>query len=455
MTILHFSFCILHFALATFLTATLSAAPPLVVPATGEPFHAELAALDADWQITFRDGSRYGVLPAADLVCWGQCPEQGRAGALVLADGGLLTADIVAADRQRLVANSDLFGTLEFPLPSLAGAVFHSSSDPTDRDRLLDRIVRFSPLPLGEGPGVRAANQKSPPLSPRDEPGVRATDSSDRLLLENGDELTGRLVRIADRVINFETDVGPIDLKTDRVTAIIFGHASKPNPTNVETPLRAWVGLSDGSRLLATRVLVEGDSLKLTAADQPLAASRQHLVFLQPLGGRCTYLSDLQPTEYHQTPYLDLPWPYQADRNVTGGLLRSHGRLYLKGLGVHSTARLVYSISPLPLGEGPGVRAAGQETSPPPLRDEPGVRAKQFGAQLAIDDSTDGGGSVRFHVLVDGQERYASPILRGGDPPVPISVDISAGRLLELIVDYADRADVLDHANWLDARLTR
>ena len=78
------------------------------------------------------------------------------------------------------------------------------------------------------------------------------------------------------------------------------------------------------------------------------------------------YLSDLKPAEYHQTPYLDLPWPYQTDRNVTGGLLRCGGRLYLKGLGVHSAARLVYKISPLPLGEGQGVRAIGQKASPLP-----------------------------------------------------------------------------------------
>ena len=62
---------------------------------------------------------------------------------------------------------------------------------------------------------------------------------------------------------------------------------------------------------------------------------------------------------------------------------------------------------------------------------------------------------MQFRVLVDGQERFASPILRGGDPPVPVSVDVRGGKKLELVVDYADRADVLDHADWLDARLIK
>jgi endo-alpha-N-acetylgalactosaminidase len=58
-------------------------------------------------------------------------------------------------------------------------------------------------------------------------------------------------------------------------------------------------------------------------------------------------------------------------------------------------------------------------------------------------------------VLVDGQEKFASPILRGGNPPLPVSVDVTDAKKIELIVDYADRADVLGHADWLNARLTK
>jgi hypothetical protein len=61
---------------------------------------------------------------------------------------------------------------------------------------------------------------------------------------------------------------------------------------------------------------------------------------------------------------------------------------------------------------------------------------------------------VIFRVLVDGQERFASPTVRGGDAPLPVSVDIRGAKKLELVVDYADRGDVLDHADWLDARIT-
>ena len=123
------------------------------MPLSGEPFRAELIAADADWQLTFRSAQEQRTMPAADLVCWGQCPEQGRGGALVLADGSLLMAEVVAADKEQITADSDLFGTVKLPRQSLSGVLFHSLSNRSDADKLLDRLVRpaaeaISPLPL-------------------------------------------------------------------------------------------------------------------------------------------------------------------------------------------------------------------------------------------------------------------------------------------------------------------
>ncbi len=393
-------------------------APP-AVPAAGEPFQADLTGIAANWQITFGIGAKQLAMPAADLVCWGRCLEQGRGGALVLADGSLLMAEVVAADKERLTVNSDVLGTLKLPLEILSGIVFHLPSQPPDRDKLVDRLAR-------------------------------AAGDADRLLLDNGDELAGLLTGIVDDVAKLETDVGPVEIKIDRAAALIFNPTLKHKMAK-SNQLRAWVGLSDGSRLFCTRLLLDRQSLQITAFGQRFTASPSALVFLQPLGGRAVYLSDLKPVEHHQTPYLDLSWPYRTDRNVTGGLLRCGGRLYLKGLGVHSADRLVYAFSPLPQAE----EGQAVKMSPLPLGEGQGVTAKRFEAELGIDDSADGQGSVQFRVLVDGKEKFASPIVRGGDPPLPISVDIADAQKLELVVDYADRGDVLDHADWLNARLVQ
>ena len=98
-----------------------------------------------------------------------------------------------------------------------------------------------------------------------------------------------------------------------------------------------------------------------------------------PQTARAVYLSDVRPSEYRFLPYLELQWPYKADRNVTGGQLRCGGQLYLKGIGVHSAARLTYRL------------------------DRPWSR---FQAEVGIDDSTGGKGSVGFRVFVDGKLKF-------------------------------------------------
>jgi hypothetical protein len=144
-----------------------------------------------------------------------------------------------------------------------------------------------------------------------------------------------------------------------------------------------------------------------------------------------TYLSDLKPSGYQYIPFLDLTWPYRTDRNVLGSQLRAGGRLALKGLGMHSAARLTYDL------------------------DKP---YRAFAAAAAIDDQTAGRGSALFRVYADDgsgqwQLKYESPIVRGGAAPVPISVDLAGVKRLSLLVDFADHGDEQAHADWLNARL--
>ena len=74
---------------------------------------------------------------------------------------------------------------------------------------------------------------------------------------------------------------------------------------------------------------------------------------------------------------------------------------------------------------------------------------------MGIDDSTGGCGSVVFRVLVDGRQRWASGPVRGGARPVPVSIDLAGGKRLDLVVDYGERGDELDHADWLNARVVK
>jgi len=367
-----------------------------VVPIDGEPFLGALTGARAQWQLTFRSGGIERRMAAGDLVRWGWFAQPGQGPILVLADGGLLAADVLEADQQRLSADSQLFGRVHVPLELLAGIVFRLPAEQGARDALLD----------GE---------------------AAASGESDRIVLVNGDSITGRFLGIDHDSVRMESAVGALDVPMYRASALVLHPLShrRPAPQGVH----AILGFGDGSRLLVERLVLDEKSLNVTLAGGPAwSTSPGNLVAIQPLGGRAVYLSDLKPVDYRHVPFLTLSWPYRADHSVTGARLRAGGHLYLKGLGVHSAARLTYAL---------------------------GGEYRRFQAELAIDDQTCGHGSVRFRVFVDGRQQYLSPIVRGRSAPIPVSVDVSGAKRLDLLVDFADWADQLDHADWLEARLVK
>jgi hypothetical protein len=386
------------------------AAPPLAVPIDGKPFPAELTAIGNDGMLLFTVADKLQKTAIPDLVAWGAPVEPRRGPVVVLADGGLLAADVLAADKDRLDADSETFGRLKLPLEFLAGVIFRLPGAVGERDQLLDRLAS-------------------------------AAGDSDRLLLDNGDELSGTLDGIDEASAKLQTETGPANVNLGRISAVIFNPQLK-GKRDEKSP-RMWLGFRDGSRLLAKARTVATpppivdkngtavaearveDRLQCLVLGQTWTTARTNLVFLQPLAGRALYLSQLKPTDYRHVPYLGVAWPYKIDHNVQGGLLRAGGRLYLAGIGMHSAARLSYELPP---------------------------DVKRFQAEAAIDDAAVEG-SVRFRVFVDGKEKFASPPVRGGMPALPIDVDIDGGKRLDLVVDFADRADVQDYADWLDSRL--
>jgi hypothetical protein len=158
--------------------------------------------------------------------------------------------------------------------------------------------------------------------------------------------------------------------------------------------------------------------------DVPVAS----LSRLEVKNGKLVYLSDLKPSENRQTPYLEGAFPLMADRSVSGHALRLGGKSYARGLGVHSRSEVTYALN------------GGFQT---------------FQAVTGVDDGVGSGGSVLFRVFGDEKLLYEGPVLRGGDLPLEVKVDVKKVVLLRLEVDYADGGDAADHADWADARLLR
>ncbi len=83
--------------------------------------------------------------------------------------------------------------------------------------------------------------------------------------------------------------------------------------------------------------------------------------------------------------------------------------------------------------------------------------SRAFSAQVGVDNNYDTAGArgtVRFIVEVDGVELFRTEVLRGGDAPVPLRVNLPEGaREMVLKVDATEDGAAYDQADWADARL--
>jgi hypothetical protein len=376
------------------------AAEALVVPTSGEAFRATLDSA-AEGKLRFKAAMGNRELAAERLAIWGEFRDPSTDRAVVLADGGLLVAPKVRLENEQLLATASDDRTTALPLELVAGVIVRVPADRSLFDGWLARVLS-------------------------------AGGETDRLLLDNGDELTGGVMGLGESAVTLEAGGEKTEIAFDKLAVVIFNPAlaHKPKPSG----LRWLVGLADGTRLTALEFTANRDSAKLKlAGGASLETTTNTIVCLQPLGGQTVYLSDLKPASFKHIPFLTLEWPYQNDRTVLGGQLRADGKLFAKGIGIHSPARITYEL--------------------------PGT-FERLESLVAVDAETNSRGSVVFRVFTDDGsgkliERFTSPVVRGGDPPLPVAVTLAGIKRVTLLVDYADRGDELDHADWLNARLVR
>jgi hypothetical protein len=353
------------------------------------------------------------MLRFEEFVRWGNPAPLRPQIVVALAEGGrLVTAAAwgggaaVRLEGESVIVLSDVFGEVRMTRSLVSGIVFAQRSHPQQREQL-EQLVRDADMRIAE-------------------------PSSDLVLLTNHDRVAGTVKELAGGSLELVTGGGQVKLPLSRVEAVVFGKARQSSVARREP--KVAIGTADGSLLYAERVIASDTDLAVVLASglKLYGGGVDNLAFLQSLGGRFVYLSDLEPASYRHVPYLTMDWPYQRDRNVLGEPLEVGGRRYLKGIGMHSASRLTYRI------EG---------------------KYQRFDAELALDDSAEKRGSVVFgvYVLRDGiwKDVYTSRIVRGGEEPLPVSVDTSGAEGLTFTVDFADRGDELDRAVWLDARLVK
>lgn len=330
-----------------------------------------------------------------ELVSWGSPRDSDSGPQWLLVDEGLLIGDVARADDDSVTLDSTILGNVKLPLERLRGALFRVPWNASARDRRCDAI-------LSNPPG------------------------NDRLWLANGDELSGTLRRLDRQEFEMASQLGDLKVPRSNLTALAFDPALADRRSVANS---VEIGLSDGSRFVVSQILIDARTAQLQrAGEESRTVPRDAIVWISANGPHVKYLTQLDPGNYRHVPYLDTERPYQVDRNLARGQLRVAGRLSTRGLGMPSASSLTWSV---PTG------------------------FRRFAASVGIDDETQGGGSVVFRVFLDGREAYASPVVRGHDSLLDLAVELGTARTLTLIVDYAEQGDVLDHADWLEARLEK
>lgn len=233
----------------------------------------------------------------------------------------------------------------------------------------------------------------------------------------------------------------PIAVPLERILG--FDRASP----GLASPSDRWVALADGSRLPIARYEPASgeagtETVRLWPADmtlpQPLHCAAADIILITPASGLAWLES--WPTSSHLsaagTPGTERPqglqetttMPLSRGRTLTGRWPRLRGLTGFTALGIHAPDRLVFGFERPAIG---------------------------FSTIVAVDDTAGRAGSVVVRVLAvnaagETREAYKSPILRGGNSPVLIDLNLDNAVRLELVVEPADAGSVLDRTLWLD-----
>jgi hypothetical protein len=252
----------------------------------------------------------------------------------------------------------------------------------------------------------------------------------DTAVLRNGDLFEGTLAAIDDKSVDMSVGRNKSTrLERGSVACIALSTELARRP-RLKHPFGRLI-LTNGSRLTLTSARSDGQVLNgKTLFGETVQVSVEQIAALYVYGDRTTYLSELKPVKYEQTPYLDISWPYRIDANVVDEPIRVGGSTYEKGIGMHSESRLTYTLP---------------------------ADYQWFEAWVGLDDHTGKDGSVAIAVLLDSkpQRLGLEEELTASNSPCAIRIKVVGARELTLVVKFGRHGDVQDHVDWADARLVK
>ncbi len=348
-----------------------------------------IQAAEGSTRITFDDLAR--------LSFEAQSKPPGGQVVFYLADGGRLYGELVGGASDAALTRTALGDGIPLSFQSLAGIQW----------------VRGEEFAKAEGLFQSALQARLP--------------AQDVLIIRDPDDaksVRGRLETLDAERGTFAFGERTRAFQTDKIYGVVFavGAVKKAAfPVTVE--------LADGSVVSGSLERADAERLAIATSVGPTVEMKvAEVVNLLMRSPRVVYLSDLTPTGERTEGMLHRPWPVRRDRSVSARPLSIGGRVFDKGLGVHSRTELDYSLDRV---------------------------YESLVATIGIDDAVRPAGSVVFRVLGDRKVLLDSGVLTGKDPPRDVNVNVVGVSLLTLVVDYGDELDLSDQADWGGARLLK
>lgn len=249
---------------------------------------------------------------------------------------------------------------------------------------------------------------------------------SDTLIVRKGevlDFLSGVIGDVDEQTVKFLLDGEELSLPRKKVFGLIFIRRGQPKSKS-----KCGILLSGNGLLHARSVELAENmfSARLSTGGEikiPIE-SVQALDFSQ---GKVVYLSAMEQQDVKYVPYFDITWKYRRDSNLDGGPLRLGGKIYSRGLAIHSRTTLRYRLR---------------------------GNYRRFQAVMGIDQSLNGSGHV--HVIIHADDKLLLETdVSGGDDPRVLDLNVTDARDLRILVDFGEDLDISDHLDLADARVIK
>jgi hypothetical protein len=236
--------------------------------------------------------------------------------------------------------------------------------------------------------------------------------------------------------VDFEFEGDRIRPKRERVVGIVFWSPENTAPA----PRSLQIVQRDGARWNVSTLQADGQLLRWkTSGGIDLAQPWDSVARLDFAVGNWLYLSDMTPEAVVWRPFIESRLPaellaslYQPrfDQSFDGGPIRVAGRVWQKGLALHSYNEVTYRV---PNGYRRFQATAGMDDRV---------------AQLTV------AACAVLRVTVDGQVVFEQQFT-GQTSPVELDIPVKEGRRLTITVDFGQGGDTADILCLAEARLSR